>query len=45
MIFFVDRKTGAEVAGPFTAEQARTWMRDRIINRRTLADVRIERRD
>jgi hypothetical protein len=45
MIFFVDRKTGAEVAGPFTAEQARAWLRERLVTRRTLADVRVARKD
>lgn len=45
MIFFVDKKTGEDLAGPFTPEEALTWMRARLIDRRTLADVRISRKD
>lgn len=45
MIVFVDRTTGVELAGPFTAEQARTWLRERLIERRTLADVRVTRKN
>ncbi len=43
MITFVDRKSGEHVAGPFTPEQAREWMRARLAERRTLSDVIVSR--